>query len=259
VRTAPSDDIQGPAAASYAYRDLGARDVLVIDDTADGRAAADSFQSAFTALAGTSVVRRALNPGTTDFSDVLAPLADQHIDSVYFGGFPRADSGGIALKRAMLSMGFGDTPFQTWDAFFDGSGRDAVSFIAQAGTAAANSYASRASMGPMNAEFVERYRAAYGSAPDEYSAAAYACTQIIVDALRGIAPQPPSPAGLREAVRAYVVDPTHRYQTIFGSVGFDANGDSIQQFVTFYRADLGANGGRGDWIAVKQQDFGPAP
>jgi hypothetical protein len=46
---------------------------------------------------------------------------------------------------------------------------------------------------------------------------------------------------------------------VLGNVGFDANGDSIQQFVTFYRVDPSAADGAGDWVTHNQQDFGPAP
>src|SRR4029077_6534336 len=57
VRTAPADDIQGPAIASFMYSDLGARTALVVDDTGDGREIADEVDSAFRGLGGT-VVRR---------------------------------------------------------------------------------------------------------------------------------------------------------------------------------------------------------
>ena len=83
--------------------------------------------------------------------------------------------------------------------------------------------------------------------------------EVIVDALRAVAATGPSADGLREAVRAYAVDPTHRYDTVIGTLGFDANGDSTQQFVTFYRVDPSAAGGKGDWVIAKQQDYGPAP
>ena len=63
---------------------------------------------------------------------------------------------------------------------------------------------------------------------------------------------------LREAVRAHVVDPAHRFETVLGTVGFDANGDSIQQFVTLFRVDPLAAEGAGDWVEVKQQDYGVA-
>ena len=48
------------------------------------------------------------------------------------------------------------------------------------------------------------------------------------------------------------------WSTRRGTVGFDANGDSIQQFVEFSRVDLTAADGAGDWVVIKEQDFGPA-
>ena len=58
-------------------------------------------------------------------------------------------------------------------------------------------------------------------------------------------------------MRAYAI--AHRFDTVIGDVRFDANGDLIHQFVTFYRVDPSAVGGKGDWVIAKQQDFGPAP
>jgi len=55
------------------------------------------------------------------------------------------------------------------------------------------------------------------------------------------------------------VTPSHRYKTALGEVGFDRNGDSNQQFVTFYRVDPSAANGKGDWVPYKEEDFGPAP
>jgi hypothetical protein len=72
---------------------------------------------------------------------------------------------------------------------------------------------------------------------------------------------PSPPTGLRPpryARRcAYAVDPKHRYQTAIGNVGFDRNGDSTQRFLTFHRIDATAANRPGDWVAYKQQDFGP--
>jgi ABC-type branched-subunit amino acid transport system substrate-binding protein len=146
----------------------------------------------------------------------------------------------------------------SWDGIQGGSGADDGSFISKAGLAAAGSHFSHASIGLPKADFTARYRARFSSEPDEYSAAGYACAQIIFDTLRAVATTGPSADGLRGAVRAYAVDPSHRYDTVIGTVGFDANGDSLQQFVTFYRVDTSAAGGKGDWVIDKQQDYGPA-
>ena len=251
VRVAPSDDIQALALASFASRDLAADKVaLVIDDTGDGREIADGFQQEYTKLGGV-VIRRALNAGADPMS-VLGPSADgtPAPQVVFFGGYTQ--TGAAQLRGAMSKAGLGAVPFLSWDGILDGSAADTGSFIQLTGSAAIGSYLAHASLGPHKANFADAYRAAYGEEPDEYSAAAYACGEVIVASLRAIAANSPSTDGLRRALRTYAVDPSHQYATVLGTVGFDSNGDSTQQFVTFYRVDAG------DWVIDKQQDFGPA-
>lgn len=255
VRLAPADDIQAPALASFAFHDLEASDALVIDNTDIGRDIADGFQEAFSELGGRAT-RRALNPGADPLT-VLAADGGQTPGVVFFGGF--TDTGGAQLRLAMEEAGLGSVPFLSWDGLLDGTGAEDGSFIEQVGAAATGSYIAHASLGPHKASFAEAYRAEYGEEPDEYTAAAYACVEVIVASLRAIAEAGPTAGALREALRAYAVDPSHRYETVLGTVGFDANGDSIQQFVTFYRGDPTAADGAGDWVIHRQQDFGPAP
>ena len=255
VRVAPSDDIQGPAAASFLFDDLGVRRLLVIDDSGDGRQIADSVSAAFQKLGGTAI-RRALNPGA-DPRDVLGPLrAGQPRMGVYFGGF--AETGAPEVRKAMVASGLGKLPFVSWDGI-GGSGTDAGSFIQRAGRSAVGSYQSSASFALPKADFVNAYRAKFGSEPDVYTVATYACAQVILDAFRMVASKGTSATGLREALRAEAADPSHQYSTVLGTIGFDANGDSRQQFVTFYRVDPTAHDGKGDWVIEKQQDYGPAP
>jgi branched-chain amino acid transport system substrate-binding protein len=256
IRTAPADDIQGPAAASFLLNDLGVRRLLVIDDTGFGREIADSVSAAFVKLGGT-VIRRSLNPGA-DPSTVIGPLrhSTHPATGVFFGGF--ADTGAPEVRKAMVASGLARLPFVSWDGI-GGSGSEAGSFLQLTGRASVGSYQSHASIAPPKAAFVDAYRSRFGREPEEYAASAYACTQVILDALRNVAARGATAAGLREAVRSQAVDTDHQYDTILGSIGFDANGDSLQQFVTFYRADPSADDGNGDWVIEKQQDYGPAP
>lgn len=255
VRTAPADDIQGRAAASFLFGDLGVRRLLVIDDASYGREIADSVSEAFTKLGGT-VTRQALNPGADPLA-VLKPLTTgaHRATGVYFGGF--AETGAPEVRKAMVADGLRKLPFLSWDGI-GGSGTDAGSFLQLAGRAAVGSYQSHASIASPKAEFGDAYRSKFGMEPDEYAAAAYACTEVILDALRKVASKGTSAADLREALRSQAVNPSHRYETVLGSIGFDANGDSLQQFVTFYRVDPTADGGKGNWVIQKQQDYGPA-
>jgi ABC-type branched-subunit amino acid transport system substrate-binding protein len=232
--------------------------VLVVDDTLEiGREVADSFERAYRE-AGGQTVRHALNEGA-DPATVLDPLADGDgaPGAVFFGGF--TPTGGPELRSAMADAGYGELPFLTWDGVFDGSGADQGSFISEAGEAAAGSYITHSGVPPPRSDFIDRFRAAYGFEPSEYTGAAYACTEVILESLRAAARTGPSADGLREAVRAYAVDPTHRYETVVGTVGFNENGDSMRQFVTFYRVEMSAAGGDGDWVIVTQRDFAPAP
>jgi branched-chain amino acid transport system substrate-binding protein len=256
IRTAPADDIQGPAAASFLFNDLGVRRLLVIDDTAFGREIADSVGAAFVTLGGT-VIRRSLNPGAQP-STVIGPLsrATYPATGVFFGGF--ADTGAPQVRKAMVASGFAKLPFVSWDGI-GGSGSEDGSFLQLTGRAAVGSYQSHASIAPSKAAFVDAYRSRFGREPDEYTASAYACTEVVLDALRKVAAKGATAAGLREALRSQAVDPDNQYDTVLGSIGFDANGDSRQQFVTFYRVDPNADDGNGDWVIEKQQDYGPAP
>jgi branched-chain amino acid transport system substrate-binding protein len=254
VRLAAPADVEATAAAFYAYNVLGARTALVIDDTDVGGLVADAFEDEFAALGG-EVVRRSLNPDG-DPTVLLEPLAGAGEGwLVYFGGF----TGAADVRRAMVDAGHADVPYFTWDALFDGSGAQDDSYLATAGDVAAGSYVTHPTVGTISAAFEERYRAAYGESPRgnfaDYVGAAYVCGEIIVTALRGVAEARPSADELREALRAYVVDPERRFETALGRIGFDANGDSTQQIVTLYRVDPSAAGGAGDWVVVQQRDF----
>jgi ABC-type branched-subunit amino acid transport system substrate-binding protein len=158
----------------------------------------------------------------------------------------------------MAALGHGDTPLIGGDGLLDGSGSVEDSFIQLAGADAVGTYTSHATVPPPKAGFADRYRQAYDEEPNEYIAAAHACAEVIMAALRGIAAEGVRDDGLREAVRARVTTPGPLYDTSVGLVGFDPQGDTIQQIVSFYRVEPGADGGKGDWVMTKQQDFGPA-
>jgi branched-chain amino acid transport system substrate-binding protein len=273
VRLITSDDIQGPAAAAFVYqspttgipnagipdtRGLGIKQVLVVDDTSvGGRQVADAFQAAFQARGGTTE-RRAVNPGTSDYTDIVSPLADtsEGAWAVYYAG----DSAPAAsLKHVMFLDGYHSVPFVSWDGLYDGTGTDSGSFINLAGPAAANTFITQASIAPTKADFSQRYQETFGADPNPYAAAAYACTQVAIGAIQHAADQAIAAPALRDAVRAYAVDPANKVETSLGTVAFDVNGDSASQYVNLYATDMGANNGAGDWLYLDEQDFGPAP
>jgi class 3 adenylate cyclase/ABC-type branched-subunit amino acid transport system substrate-binding protein len=257
VRLSPSVDVLTRALAEFATHDLDAESALVIGDgDFFDSELGGPFEEAFAALGG-QVERVTLRAATPSAALQLLRRADPRPDVVVFAG--STESGAPVVRKAMSAAGLGSTPFVSWDTILDGSGAFQGSYLQRAGKAAAGTYTGHTSIAPPRADFVSEYRAAFGEEPTEYAAAAYACMQVILASLDAIAEDGPDAERLRESLRAHAVDPTHRYETVLGTVGFDANGDSTQQFVSFLRVDPTAADGAGDWVFLKQQDFGPPP
>ena len=103
--------------------------------------------------------------------------------------------------------------------------------------------------------FAAQYKAEYSKDPGAYSALAYACTQVLLQAIDKSAGSASDMAALREAVRAYVFTTSNKFDTVLGSLSFDENGDSSQKFISFYKVDPAGADGKGNWVFVKQQDF----
>jgi class 3 adenylate cyclase/ABC-type branched-subunit amino acid transport system substrate-binding protein len=254
VRLSPYDDVQSRALASFAAHELDAESALVVIEP-DWEGDANDFAEAFTRLGG-QVVRSKLG-GRKGVTAALEPLrGDKPPDLVVFAG---NGTGGADLRRAMRASRLGDTPFVSWDGLLTGSGSVRGSYLQQAGRAADGTYVGLTAIPPPRADFVDAYRAAFGEEPTDYAAAAYACAQVIIASLEAAAEHGSDAEGLREAVRAHAVDPSQRYETAIGTVGFDANGDSIKQMMSFFRVDPEAADGAGDWVLIKQQDFGTEP
>jgi len=255
IRLAPSDDIQSLALATFGFHDLAASSALVVDDTGAGREIADAFEKEFASLGGTTI-RRALNPDALPRT-VLAPLADE-LDPPRLVFFEGAADTAAALRLAMAEAGRLSIPLLSWDALLYGPGGRTTAYIERVGPAAAvGSYAAHASLPDQKFSFADAYRRRFGSEPDEYAGAGYACVEIVAASQRAAAGGVAGTAA-REAVRSYAVDQDHRFETVLGTVAFDANGDALRQFVTFYRVEPSAASGSGDWVIVKKQDFGPA-
>lgn len=264
IRVATTDDVQGPAGAAYAFTDLGKKNALIIDDqTTFGKGVADNFQKEFERLGGTVAQRVGADKSTTDFVPILTAAKDKNPDVVYYGGV--TTSGGGLLRKQMPQVGMGDLPFVGPDGIVDGSGEATGSFVNIAGAAAENSYGTIAAIGDFagKADFDARYAEHYKADADfktagAYSGPAYACAQVILKSLEEFlkANASADAKAIREGVRAYATNPANSFDSVVGKISFDAEGDNTAKFISFYKTDMSANGGKGNWIFEKQQDFG---
>jgi branched-chain amino acid transport system substrate-binding protein len=264
IRVATTDDIQGPAGATYAFNDLKAKKVLIIDDqTTFGKGVADNFERRFKELGGEVVQRVGAGKDTTDFIPVLTAAKAKGPDLVYYGGV--TTSGGGLLRKQMPQAGMGDLPFVGPDGIVDGPGTAQGSFINTAAEAAKNAHGTVAAIGdfPAKADFDKRYIEQFKGdqdfkTPGAYSGPAYACAQVIIKSLEEALKTAGADdkAKLREAVRAYATTATNSFDTVLGKTSFDKNGDNTAKFISFYSVDLTLAEGKGDWKFTKQQDLG---
>jgi branched-chain amino acid transport system substrate-binding protein len=261
IRVATTDDIQGPAGAAYAFSTLGKKSVLIIDDqTTFGKGVADNFEKEFVRLGGTVAQRVGAKPDTTNFVPILTAAKEKNPDVIFYGGVTTSGGGLMAKQTEQAGL---ILPIVGPDGIQDGSGEVTSSFISIAGAGAKDAHSTVAAIGefPAKADFDARYKAAFAKDPDfkepgAYSGPAYACAQVVLKSLEEAAKTATDMKTLREAVRAYATTAANSFDTVLGKTSFDKNGDNTQKFISFYKVDLTAKGGKGDWIFVKQQDFG---
>ncbi len=250
VRVASTDDYQGLAGAQIAYQDIGARRAYVVDDTTTyGAGLAGVFVTDFTAIGGTVVKHDGAGLNVTDYTSLLTAAKALNPDVVYYGGIT---VGGALLRKQMVAAGMANIPFVSDDGINDGSAATPSSFLNLVSPQGdANTWSTVVAMQviPNAGAFAAKYDAAYGTkAPGDYSAAAYACTQVILDAFKHVGK--PDRAGIREYITSGAT-----FTTVLGTLHFDANGDTSQQNISEYKFSPNAIGGPG-WLFVKQVDFG---
>lgn len=257
VRVATTDDIQGAAGADIAFNTAHAKTAFVIDDTETyGKGLADQFVTTFKQLGGTVVDGASHGVGKaqqTDFTALLTQAKAANPDYVFFGGV--TTTGGGLLRKQMVTQGMGSIPFGGGDGIVDGSAATSGSFLNVAGDAGdMNTYGTVAATHdiPDPQKFASDYKAEYNTEPGSYSAAAYACTQLILSALKNAGAGVTDMAQLRSKVRAYIANPATTFTTVLGSFHFDANGDTSQKIISDYQYDPSTK----DWKFFQQKDFG---
>lgn len=256
VRVATTDDNQGAGTADIAYNIAGAKTAYVLDDTQTyGKGLADGFADAYAKFGGKILKRDGVPDTTTDFTSYVTTAKSLNPAIIMYGG---VTTSGIGIFRQQMAQAGLTIPIVGGDGISDGSAATASSFLNIAGDAGdPNSYSTVAAIHdiPNPEKFAADYKAKFNSDPGAYSAPGYACTQIFLQALAKVGTGVTDLAQLREKVRAYVADTTNKFDTVLGTVGFDANGDTTQHTISYYQFDAATK----DWKFLKQRDFTADP
>lgn len=175
-RSVASDGVQGPAAATYIKEVLSPSRVAVVHDGQDySKGLAESVLSE---LGSGGVGPFVINPDEKDYSAVIAKLANENPDAVYYGGYnPQAGTLLRQLSEAGIQVPFISDDGAKDPSFGEGAGDAATGAIVTCPCADPNKVEGAS-------EFVEGMKAEYGDdAPGTFAADVYDVTTFVADAL----------------------------------------------------------------------------
>ncbi len=253
-RLTTTDELQGAAAADYAFHKLHLLRVAVISDHESyGQGLVYAFAARFTSAGGSVVGRFDLGPTSRDATTFLSSAKAAGAQAVYYGGDTRP--GGCEIRaemRALFPPGAA-TPFLGGDGIAEDP-----ACVAAAGANSAGIFASvpfvNADSRPGAASTIHDFKQSFGSSADygPYTLLAYDATAVLYAALD----QAIRAAGGRLPSRADVtheVAQTSGLAGATGQLGFDSGGDTTNRTVSIFAA-VGADP-RAPWKLVDAIDY----
>ena len=236
-RLTTTDDLQGAAAADFAYQNLNVlRAAVISDHEAYGQELASAFTARLTHLGGAVVGRLDVDPTSTgDVAAFLDRTQKAGAQAIYYGG---GTGTGCAIRAQM------SPPFATGDAapFISGDGIASDPLCIE--VAGANAIGIYGTAPIVDASALESARSAIAgfkrsfgstSAYGPYTMLAYDATAVVYDALdRAI-----SAAGGGAPSRSQVVSELAETAGLVGTtglLGFDANGDTTNRVISVFAA-----------------------
>ncbi|WP_460039884.1 ABC transporter substrate-binding protein [Thermaerobacter litoralis] len=219
-RAAFIDPFQGYVMAKFAYENLGARKAAVLYDVAQdyNKGLAEVFRDEFTKMGGQITAFETYTTGDKDFSAQLTKIKGTDPDVLflpnYYSEVPLQAQQARRLGIDAVLIG-GDA----WDSpeLLELGGADLE------GSYFSNHYSS-SSDAPKVKEFVEKYKAKYGTTPDAAAALTYDAAYILFQAIQQ--------AGSldREKIRDAIAA-TKGFEGVTGTISYEGSGDPVKPAV----------------------------
>lgn len=230
-RVVATDDVQGAAAAEYAFKKLKKRRMALLHDkTPYGQGIAEQFQKTFESLGGKVTSMDGVSIGDRDFKALLTRIKGdpQKPEGLYFGGL--YTEAGLLLVQ-MRELGLKD-PF----VFISDDGAQSPVLYEVAGDAADGAYLTTIGVPveqlPSAKAFRESYKKRWTGPSEDikpFDHFGYEAAQIVLEAVLRAGPEPD-----REKVLAAL--PGIRHEGVLGVTSFDEKGDTSNRIVTMTRA-----------------------
>ena len=236
-RLTATDELQGAAAADFAFQQLHVvRAAVISDHEAYGQGLASAFSAKLSRLGGSVVGRLDVDPtSTAGVAAFLGRMKDAGVQAIYYGGGSKP---GCAIRAEM------SPPFASGEAvpFLGGDGiASDPQCVAAAGANASGIYATApivdASAAPTATSAIAGFRSSFGStsAYGPYTMLAYDATAVLYAAMdRAI-----FAAGGGQPSRAEVISQLAKTSGVAGatgSLGFDPNGDTTNRVISIFEA-----------------------
>jgi branched-chain amino acid transport system substrate-binding protein len=184
-RVVPADDLQGAAAANFAYNGIGKTNAYVLHDNQTyGKGVATVFQTTFESLGGSVAGFEAFNPDAPEYQSLATKIANSGADLVYLGAI-------VNLNASKLLTDIRDVVSADDVAFLGPDGLINQAFVDGAGDAAEGAYITFAGL-PANAlegighTWYEAFRAKLGHEPDAYAVYAFESGVVALQAIEQV-------------------------------------------------------------------------
>jgi len=218
-RTSGRNDQQAAIAADeIVKRKLGTKIAIIHDKSGYGKEIADGVREGINKAGLTEVVYDSLTQGEKDFSALISKLKAANADLVYFGGY--FAEGGLLVRQAR-EQGLKAV-------FMAGDGVAATEFWSIAGSAADGvlfTFNPDPRKNPKVAGIVQKFRDS-GYEPEGYTLYTYAAVQAYGQAANA--------AKTKDGVKVSEALHAGTFDTVLGSITFDAKGDSSAEPFIIY-------------------------
>lgn len=249
-RLATTNDLQGAAAADFAYKNLHLLRVAVLSDhEAYGQALADGFRTRFNKLGGLVVLYQDIAPSATlSLSGFFGQAKQEGAGAVYFGGV--SANHGCSIRAQMVAALGASAPFLGGDGIAEDP-----ACVRDAGSGAPGIYATVPAIDPDHAPnaatTIAAFKALYPQPTDygPYTMLAYDATAVLYDAIDKAIKAAGGKLPTRAAVVADLAG-TSAFAGVTGTFGFDPAGDTTSRIVSVFEAQSPDPAAPWPWLAT---------
>ncbi|MFN0137182.1 MAG: ABC transporter substrate-binding protein [Phycisphaerae bacterium] len=174
-----TDDLQGKAAARFAFEHLKVKNAAVLFNRqqAYSKGLSDEFKKAFTKMGGKVTAEQSYGDGDSDWSAQIGAIRNSKPDAIFIPGYYN-DAANIAIQMRKAGVTAALIGGDGWDSVELGK----IGGAAVEGAYFCNHYAPDQNS-PEVTEFVKKYKAKHGEVPDALAALGYDVAKLLADAI----------------------------------------------------------------------------